>query len=118
MKQKIYQQFVLKIHSSEILKSKDKNLIIPLSEARQNNQVISLADSNVLRSIDDLNGFDREKTVARVKEIRSEIKQLNSETTSLASVRNKRRKLYVELDKLQFKSDYLMVVMDRVFPRL
>lgn len=57
MKQKLYQQFVYKLYSDKILKSKNKNLTISLSEARQNNEVISLADSNVLRSIDDLNGL-------------------------------------------------------------
>lgn len=113
MKQKMYQQFVLKLNSGKILQSKNKNLIISLSEARKNNELISLADNNVLRSIDDLNGFDREKTVERVKEVRKRITELNQQTSNLVAARNERRKLYDELDKLQFKPDYLMVIMDK-----
>lgn len=113
MKQKIYQQFVFKIRSSEILKSKDKNLIISLSEARQNNVIISLADSNVLRSIDELNGLDRTETAARVQEIRKRISVLNTQTTNLVAARNERMRLYAELDEIQFKPDYIMVVMDK-----
>lgn len=113
MKQKIYQQFVLKIHSSEILKSQNKNLIISLKEARANNEIISLADSNVLRSIDEPNGLDREITAARVREIRKRISELNTKTTGIAAARNERRRLYAELDEIQFKPDYVMIVMDK-----
>lgn len=113
MKQKIYQQFVLKIHSSEILKAKDKNLIISLKEARAKNEIISLADSNVLRSIDELNGLDREITANRVREIRKRIAELNSQITNLVKARNERRRLYTELDEIQFKSDYVMIIMDK-----
>lgn len=113
MKQKIYQQYVYKIHSNRILTAKDKNLIISLSEARLNNEIISLADSNVLRNIDELNGLDRTETTARVQGIRKRISELNHQTTNLAAARNERKRLYAELDTLQFKSDYLMVVMDK-----
>lgn len=113
MKQKLYQQFVYKLYSDKILKSKNKNLTISLSEARQNNEVISLADSNVLRSIDDLNGLDREKTMTRVNEIRKRLLELSRQTTKLVSARKERKKLYEQLDELQFKSDYLMVVMSK-----
>lgn len=113
MKQQLYQQFVYKIHSSDILSAKDKNLIIALKSARENNQLISLADSNVLRSIDELNGLDREITAARVREIRKRISELNQQTTSLVAARNERRKLYAELDEIQFKKDYVMIIMDK-----
>lgn len=113
MKQKIYQQFVLKLHSDKILKSPKKNLIISLSEARQNNEVISLADSNILRSIDNLNGLDRKITANRVREIRKRISELNIQETNLVASRNERRKLYIQLDEIQFKPDYVMIVMDK-----
>lgn len=113
MKQKMYQQFVLKLHSDKILKSPNKNLIISLKEARANNEIISLADSNILRSIDELNGLDREITANRVREIRKRIAELNSQTTNLVKARNGRRRLYAELDEIQFKSDYVMVIFDK-----
>ena len=49
-----YQKYVLKIHSSKILKNK-KNLNISLSEMRKNKEIVALADSQVLRFIDEIN---------------------------------------------------------------
>ncbi|MCM1168150.1 MAG: hypothetical protein NC401_19370, partial [Ruminococcus sp.] len=109
----MYQQYVLKISSDRILSSKNKNLIISLSEARKNNELISLADSNLLRSLDQLNGVDRETTAARVREICSEIKRLNEQKENLVKARNERRRLYSELDQIQLKTDYVMIVMDK-----
>jgi len=113
LKQKLYQQYVFKIHSTDILKAADRNLIIDLKSARENGQIISLADSNVLRSIDDLNGQNRETIAARVREIRKRITELNSQTINLVKVRNERRRLYAELDTLQLKTDYVMIIFDK-----
>lgn len=115
MKQQLYQQFVYKIHSSEILriKGKRKNLIITPSEARLNDEVISLADSNVLRSIDELNGVNREEIAKQVETIRSRITYLRNSSEHKVANRNELRKLYTQLDEIQFKSDYVMVVMDK-----
>lgn len=115
MKQQLYQQFVYKIHSSEILriKGKRKNLIITPSEARLNDEVISLADSNVLRSIDELNGVNREEIAKQVETIRSRITYLRNSNEHKVANRNELRKLYAQLDEIQFKSDYVMVVMDK-----
>lgn len=113
MKQKLYQQYVYKINSTDILSAADRNLIIDLKTARENGQIISLADNNVLRSIDDLNGLNRETTAARVREIRKRITELNAQTTNLAAMRKERRKLYAQLDEIQFKKDYVMVIFDK-----
>ncbi|MCM1062622.1 MAG: hypothetical protein NC452_20440, partial [Eubacterium sp.] len=115
MKQQMYQQFVYKIHSSEILriKGKKKNLVITPSEARLNDEVISLADSNVLRSIDELNGVNREEVAERVKNIRERISHLKESRDRKTANRNELRKLYTQLDELQFKNDYVMIVMDK-----
>lgn len=76
MKQKMYQQFVYKVESSRILASKKKNLEITPREARLKGELISLADSNVLRAIDELNGVDRAAVAEKISGIRSEIRQL------------------------------------------
>ncbi len=70
MKQKMYQQFVYKVESNRILSSRKKNLIITPCEARLHNEIISLADSNVLRAIDELNGVDRIAVAEKIRHIR------------------------------------------------
>ena len=62
MKSKMYQQYILKLNSSKILKAK-KDLKITLKEARQNKELVSLGDSNCLRMIDKINGVDRNKVL-------------------------------------------------------
>lgn len=113
MKQKMYQQFVYKIESSRILGSKKKNLIINPRDARLNGEIISLADSNVLRSIDKLNGIDRAAVAEKIGEIRREIRELQNSTENKASARKRIKLLYEELDELQLKTDYLVVVMSK-----
>lgn len=83
---------------------------LPLSEARKNDELISLADSQILRWIDELNGVhDADE---RAKEIRREIRRIRNEPNS---VKNKRdiRRLYSELDDIQFKPDYMCLIIER-----
>lgn len=108
-KQLVCQKYIYKIHSSRLRKSK-WNLSLPISEARSNDEVISLADSQMLRWIDELNGIS--DADSKAKEIKREIKELrNSENT----INTKRaiRKLYEELDALQFKPDYMCLIIDK-----
>lgn len=85
-------------------------MTLPIAEARKNDEVISLADSQVLRWLDDLNGITDAECKAR--EIKSEIKRLRKEQNS---VQNRRRvkQLYAQLDDIQFKPDYLCVIIDK-----
>ena len=81
-----------------------------MSEARKNNEVISLASSQILRWIDELNGlYDGD---AEARKVREEIDRLKREPNS---IQNKReiRKLYARLDEVQFKEDYINIIMDR-----
>lgn len=108
-KQLVCQKYIYKIHSSRLRKSK-WNLSLPISEARSNDEVISLADSQMLRWIDELNGIS--DADSKAKEIKSEIRELrNAENT----INNKRaiRRLYEELDALQFKPDYMCLIIDK-----
>ena len=101
------QRIVLKIKSSR-LKKAGWDLTLPLGEARKNDEVVTLASSQMLRWIDELNGAI--DTEGRVKEIRREINRVRKEPNSAA---NKREigKLYAQLDNVQYKPDYLLVVM-------
>lgn len=103
------QKFVYKIHSKR-LRAEKWNLTLPIDEARRNDEVISLADSQILRWIDELNGIvDAD---AQAKDIKLQIKNLRKEPNS---VKNRRaiRRLYSKLDELQFKPDYMCLIIDR-----
>ena len=52
-------------------------MTLPISEARRNDEVISLSDSQMLRFIDKLNGIENADAIA--KEIKSEIKMLRKQ---------------------------------------
>ena len=113
MKQKTYQQFVYKVESSRILSSKKKNLIITPREARLNNELISLADSNALRIIDELNGIARAEVAEKISDVRGEIRQLQQSSENKATARRRIKELYSQLDELQLKTDYISVVMSK-----
>lgn len=83
---------------------------LSLPEARKNDELIALADSQVLRWIDELNG--RFGVDDRVLDIKSEIKRIHREPNS-AHNRKFLRELYAELDRLQFKPDYMCLIIDR-----
>lgn len=85
-------------------------MTLPIDEARRNDEVISLASSQVLRWIDELNGCtDADK---RASDIKRRIRELRNDKNS---VQNKKeiRKLYTELDKVQFKPDYMCLIIDK-----
>ena len=83
---------------------------MPLIEARKNEEIISLADSQVLRWLDELNGItDADE---RAKEIKREIRRLRKEPESVA-VKRQIRQLYAQLDEIQFKPDYMCLIIDK-----
>lgn len=108
-KQLACQKYIFKIHSSRLRKERWK-LTLPLSEARRNDEVISLADSQMLRWIDELNGVtDADE---RAREIKREIRQLRKEPNSVKSKRQIKQ-LYADLDAIQFKPDYMCLIIDK-----
>ncbi|MBR1525559.1 MAG: hypothetical protein IJ640_02735 [Prevotella sp.] len=108
-KQLVCQKYIYKIHSSRLRKER-WNLTLPIDEARRNDEVISLADSQMLRWIDELNGIT--DADAKAHEIKTKIRRLRKEKNS---PQNKRtiRQLYKELDVLQFKPDYVCLIIDK-----
>lgn len=102
------QRFVYKIHSTRLRKAK-WNLKLSLTEARRNEEIIALADSQVLRWIDELNGIT--DIESKIKDIRRDIKNLRKESTSKENKKAIKCK-YLELDELQFRPDYLCLIMD------
>lgn len=85
-------------------------MTLPLADARKNEEIISLNDSQMLRWIDELNGVTDSETT--VREIRSEIRAIRKRPSSAAS-KKALRKLYEDLDRVQFKADYMCLIIDR-----
>lgn len=108
-KQLVCQKFIFKIHSTRLRKN-GWDLTLPLPEARRNDEIISLADSQMLRWIDELNGVT--DADARAREIKAQIKKVRRESNSLAN-KKELKKLYSLLDDLQFKKDYLCLIIDK-----
>ena len=109
-KQFVCQRYIYKLNSTRLREAKWK-LTLPLAEARKNDEVISLADSQQLRWLDELNGI--EGAEERAREIRREIKRLRQEPASSGGSRAI-QKLYAELNEVQFKPDYMCLIIDRV----
>ena len=108
-KQLSCQKFIYKIHSRRLRQNRWK-LTLPIDEARRNDEVISLADSQILRWIDELNGItDADE---RARDIKSQIRRIRHEPNSADNKRAIRR-LYKELDSIQFKPDYMCLIIDR-----
>ena len=103
------QKYIFKIHSGRLRKNR-WDLVLPIDEARRNDEVISLADSQMLRWIDELNGIHDADEKAR--EIKSRIKFLRKQESS-RSVTREIRQLYRDLDNLQFKPDYMCLIIDK-----
>ena len=86
-------------------------MTLPLEEARRNDEVISIADSQMLRWIDELNGVS--DADERAKEIKRAIRRLKKEDGG-AKVKREIKKLYADLDIVQFKPDYMCLIIDKV----
>lgn len=108
-KQQACQKFIFKINSSRLRKAK-WNLTLPISEARRNDEVISLSDSQILRFIDKLNGTENSDEIA--KNIKKDIKFIKKQPNSLQN-RRKIKKLYENLDEIQFQPDYMCLIIDK-----
>lgn len=111
-KHQTYQKFIYKIHSKRILQQPQKHLNLSLQEARENDEIISLADSTILRFIDQINGLESEEIEQKIKSIR---RSINSIKQKPKSAENKKaiHQYYAALDKLQFKPEYVSIIIDK-----
>lgn len=103
------QRYVYKIKSSRLRRKKWK-LQLSVNEARENKELISLSESQILRWIDELNHLsDAEMHITYIK---NQIKKEKCEP-NLAKSRPRIRKLYEQLDHYQLKKDYVCIVIER-----
>ena len=108
-KQQTCQMYIYKIHSSRLRKAKWK-LTLTLREARRNGEIVSLSRSQILTWLDELNGIEGADERARI--IRSQIKWIRKKE-DCAENRREIKRLYEALDELQFKPDYMCLIIDR-----
>ena len=109
-KQNKLPQYIYKINST-LLETNNWNLNLPLNRARKiPGLVVSLADSQILSWINELNGT--EDYDIQAKDVKRKIKEIKK----LPSSRENKIKIssfYEQLYRLQFKEDYVTVVMDK-----
>ena len=109
-KQKKLQQYIYKIDSN-LLEKKKWDLQLSVEDARKlDGLIVALNDSQVLSWINELNGtqdYDE-----KAKKIQKEIREKKKEPTSKEN-KTDIAQLYKELYELQFKKDYVCVVMNK-----
>lgn len=113
-----FQQYIYKINSS-LLSQNNWDLQLNLKDARQvPGMVVALADSQLLTWINELN--HTEDYDQRAKSIRSYIKTRQKEyaveknNSKKSEIKREIADKYQELYNVQFKSDYVCVIMDKV----
>lgn len=109
-KQQSCQRYIYKIHS-ERLRDAKWQLSLPIATARTNNELVPLADSQILDFIDEINGVTDTDEIAQ--SIKTQIKSVKREPTSLTN-RKLIKLLYSKLDETLFRADYMCLVVDRV----
>ena len=102
-------RFILKIQSNR-LKENDWKLNIDLKEARDNEELIQLGDSQILRFIRELT--NNNYTEEEIKGVKEEINKQKKEK-SCKSNKNKIEELYDRLDKMLFIPEYVSIVFDK-----
>lgn len=108
-KQQVSQHYIFKIHSSRLRRAK-WDLTLPLHEARRNDEVIAMSDGQVMRWIDQINHVENGDEQAQ--QVKKQIRHVKQQPSTIQNRREIRR-LYNELDRIQFKPDYLHLVIDR-----
>ena len=109
-KQKTTQQFVLKLNSTLLAKN-NWDLTLPLERARKvPGLVVSLSDSQILTWINQLNSTTDYDDKA--KEIKKNIKLKKKQPNSREN-KKEIEKLYKDLYALQFKEDYVSLIIDK-----
>ena len=105
------QRYVFKIPSSHLRRSK-WNLNLKLNEARRNNELVSIGESQLIRWIDEINGIQNCEN--KLTEIKTNLENYKRQARTDSSLRPVLKSLYQQLDHYQFKQDYVCVVIEKV----
>lgn len=74
-------------------------------------EVVSIAESDVIRAIDRINGVDTDAIYDEVGVLRRKLKMLKRDGIKTTS--REIRSIYDRLDELQFVPEYLLLVIDK-----
>lgn len=100
----------MKIHTKRLKDSK-WNLEIDIHKAKLNGEIITLAESTVLRMIDEINGIDSKQTNSDVKSLQKQLRIIKKEPKSAENVK-KIKEIYAKLHEIQYCPEYLCLVCD------
>ena len=95
---------------TSLLRKNNWNLELDQAEAARNGWVVSLAESSMIRWIDDINGVDSVTLYDDVREIRRKIRRIKREDASQENA-VKLKKLYNRLNDLLFIEEYLLIIV-------
>lgn len=107
-KQKYNQRYIYKIKSSRF-RNNNWNLNLTLDEARNNDEVISIGDGQLLRFARNIRG--NKYTEEDINQKKDEIKAIKREKTNKENIK-KIKGLYSELDNMVFMKDYIGIVFN------
>ncbi|WP_252225010.1 MULTISPECIES: hypothetical protein [unclassified Clostridium] len=102
-------RFILKIQSDR-LKDNDWSLNINLQEARDNEELIQLGDSQILRFIRELTNMNYSEL--EIEEIKNKINKLKNEKSNKAN-KEQIKELYKKLDKMLYIEDYISIIFNK-----
>ena len=108
-KQLYSQRFILKIPSTKF-RNNEWRVDISLQEARRDNELIQLADSQILRFIRDIKGINY--TEEDINKVKLKIKKEKRKSTTDKSL-ERISKLYDKLDEMLFIEDYVSIVFNK-----
>ena len=102
-------KYIFKIASNKILRSK-KNLKISIASANKNLELIGITNSNLLNYIDFLNNINTQEGDKKIKLLKEEKKMLQKSFKNNNTInKNRIKKIYDEIENLNFKKDILFV---------
>lgn len=99
-------RLIFKVSTARLKKAK-WNLTLSISDAKNNNELIALGDSQTIRWIDEINGAG--DVDGRIRQLKYELRQLAKQEDSAAN-RHKARMLHDEMESLMFVPDYVHIV--------
>lgn len=102
-------KYIFKIHSSRLRRNKWR-MNLTIEDAKKNEEIISLADSQTLRFIGDIKKY--EVSEDEVNTLKKQIIKLRNLPTSKEN-REKIKELYKQKNNMLFTEDYICIVMDK-----
>lgn len=106
------QRHIFKISSSRLARAKYNIKSLGIDDARRNGELIDLADSQMLRFVDMINGVEDQEQ--HVRELKLKIDTLKRKQIVTVQDMIKIRNFMNEVDEILFREDYMFVVIDKV----